>query len=220
MAVLSSISSGSIIHMRAARRFAEVAARLDIPGGLSGLDPSAREVAIGELMDISLAAVLAANCAVESVVNELFVDRTLFGQQHWFPGLRDDIGFALASAWRGVERYDVITKCQIATAIAGKPRLNFGSGSAQQLGALIELRNALVHHKPISVEHGRPAHDSTDAIERKLHGKFELSRLCDCSYTFRWVRCLCSGCASWAYDTAANFQKDFFSLLGTDYPRP
>jgi hypothetical protein len=219
MAVVASISSGSIIHMRAARRFAEMAAGLDIPGGLNGLDTTAQDVAIGELMSVSLAAVLAANSAVESVVNELFAERTLLGQQHWFPGLRDDIGLALASTWRGVERYEVITKCQIAAAIAGKPRLDFGAGSAQQLVALIELRNALIHHKPISIEHDREALDSTDPIQRKLHGMFELSRLCDRSYTFRWVRCLCSGCASWAYDTAANFQKDFFSLLRTDYPR-
>jgi hypothetical protein len=220
VAMVSSISSGSIIHMRAARRFADVSAKLDVLGGLNGLDASAKDLAIGELMDVSLAAVLAANSAVESVINELFAERTLFGQQHWFPGLRDDIGLALASAWGKVERYDVITKCHIAAAIAGKPRLNFGAGAAQQLDALIDLRNALVHHKPISVEHGRPAHESADAIERKLHGKFELSRLCDRSYTFRWVRCLCSGCALWAHATAANFQKDFFDLLETDYPRP
>lgn len=118
MAVVASISSGSIIHMRAARRFAEMAAVLDFPDGLSGLDSAARDIAIGELMNVSLAAVLAANSAVESIVNELFIERTLFTRQHWFPGLRDDIGIALASAWRGVERYDVITKCQIAAAIA------------------------------------------------------------------------------------------------------
>jgi hypothetical protein len=205
--------------MRAARRFAAMAAKLDVANRLTGLDPFGREAAIGELMDVALAAVLAANSAVESIVNELYVERTLFTQAHWFPGLRDDVGLGLASAWRGVERYDLITKCQIAAAIAGKPRVNFGAGSPQQLDALIELRNALVHHKPISVEHGRAAHESSDPIERRLNGKFELSRLCDRSYTFRWVRCLCFGCASWACEMASNFQADFFGLLGTDYPR-
>jgi hypothetical protein len=56
--------------------------------------------------------------------------------------------------------------------------VNFGAGAAQQLAALIELRNTLVHHKPVMVEHGRESHESDDPIERKLNGRFELSRLC------------------------------------------
>jgi len=136
----------------------------------------------------------------------------------WFPQLRDDIAKAFASEWQTVDMYELKTKCQIATAIAGKPRIDFGCGSSQKMSALIDLRNTLIHHKPITVEQGKPVSESDDWIEKRLHKHFEASRLCF-DYAFRWNKCLGSGCARWAYETALDFQRHFFVLLETDYPR-
>jgi hypothetical protein len=214
-------TSASIMYIEAARRFSERATLLDDPAIFAALDKSGKHIRESELVDSVLAAVLTANSAVEAVINELFVERVLFpGNSPWFKGVPDDVGRAFADAWKnGVERYELVTKCQIATAIAGKKRLDFGAGSAQEMELLIGLRNALVHHKPISLEHGKKPHESDDSLERRLNGHFELSRICP-THTFRWFRCLGAGCARWAYATATAFQRDFFAHLGTNYLKP
>jgi len=215
---MSTVTSASIIYFDAARRFSERAVVLDDPVIFDALDRNGQEARAGELVDSTLAAVLTANSAIEAVINELFVERALFpASSPWFKGLPDDVGKAFADAWEnGVERYEVVTKCQIAAAIAGKKRIDFGAGAPQRMTLLINLRNALVHHKPISLEGGKEPHESDDAIERKLNGQFVLSRICP-THTFRWRGCLGAGCANWAYETATAFQRDFFAHLGTDY---
>jgi hypothetical protein len=214
-------TSASNMYIEAARRFSERATVFDDPAMFDTLDKSGKHLRESELVDSVLAAVLTANSAVEAVVNELFVEQALFpGNSPWFKGLSDDVGKAFADAWKnGVERYELVTKCQIATAIAGKERLDFGAGSAQRLQRLIDLRNALIHHKPVALEHGKRPHESDDALERKLNGQFELSRICP-THTFRWYGCLGAGCAKWAYETATAFERDFFAHLGATYLKP
>ena len=137
----------------------------------------------------------------------------------WFKGIPGDVSRSLFDAWEhGAERYEVVTKCQLATALAGKRRLNFGGSSFQQLTHLIALRNALVHHKRAVVEHGKPSAESDDDIERRICTSFPRSRLCDESYPFRWNGCMGAGCAQWAYKTAVAFERDFFGHLGIGYP--
>lgn len=222
-AQMSITTSASIMFIEAARRFAARAAVLDDPAIHNGLENLAKQARASELVDTVLAAILTASSAVEAIVNELYVERALFpnNTSPWFKGLPDDVARAFADAWRnGVKRNDIVTKCQIATAIAGKKRIDFGGGAAQQMQLLIDHRNALVHHKPVTVGHVTDPSESADAIERKLHRQFELSRICDASYTFRWHRCLGAGCARWAHETAEAFQRDFFARLGTDYLKP
>jgi hypothetical protein len=215
---MSTVTAASIMYFDAARRFSERAVVLDDPVIFDALDRNGREARAGELVDSTLAAVLTANSAIEAVINELFVERDLFpASSPWFKGLPDDVGKAFADAWKnGVERHSVVIKCQIAAAIAGKKRIDFGAGAAQRMKLLIDLRDALIHHKPISLEGGKDPHDSDDAIQRKLNRQFELSRISS-THLFRWRGCLGAGCANWAYETSTTFHRDFFAHLGTDH---
>jgi hypothetical protein len=212
--------SASIMHMSAARRFAERAEFLDDPSRYPGLTDEQKQPATAELMDAALAAVLTANAAIEARINEFFLEYSLFPDGGvWFSGFSKDIGRALRDAWKGAERYDLVTKCHIASAIFGKARLDFGGGSAQHMALLVYLRNELIHHKPIMVEHGRRAHESDDTMERKLHDRFAHSRIAPAAVSFRWNGCLGAGCARWAVATAESFQDDFFRSLGVDFNR-
>jgi hypothetical protein len=215
---MSTVSPASIMYFDAARRFSKRAVDLDNRDIYDALDKDGKDAYASELVNSALAAVLTANFAVEAVINELYIERALFPDgSPWFKGLPNDVGKALVDAWEnGVERYEVMKKCQVAAELAGKNRIDLGAGSAQKMGLLIDLRNALIHHKPISHEHSKEPHESDDDIERKLNRQFELSCVCG-DYLFRWHRCLGAGCANWAYETATVFQRDFFAHLGTDY---
>jgi len=212
------------MYIDAARRFAESAERLDNCDQFDALDSPGKELRASQLVDAALAAVLTANSAVEAMVNDLFVERILFPAANsgpWFKGLSKDVTAAFADSWNGgTEWRNLVTKCHIAADIAGKPRMNFGSGYAQRMTLLIDLRNTLIHHKPISVEHGLEPLKSNDALERSLHQQFERSRICDNSYTFRWYGCLGAGCARWAHETTAGFIREFFKHFGVSYYMP
>jgi hypothetical protein len=88
-------------------------------------------------------------------------------------------------AWNhGVDHDEIITKCDIATTIAGKPRIDFGRGSAQQLTNLIKLLNTLVHHKPAWITTEEGAAESGDQIEKRISNCFPISKL-GSQYDFR-----------------------------------
>jgi hypothetical protein len=208
-----------MLYIAAARSLSKRAVDLDDPGQLAGLDQTGKEELIAELVRTALAAVLFSNLAVEAILNELFLEGSLVPPGHWFKGVREDVSRGLFDEWQqGAARDNVVTKCQLAARLAGKSPLNFGGGSLQQLTHLIELRDALVHHKPTVVEHGRPSAESDDDIEKRIFRSFPRSRLCDESHPFRWNGCMGEGCARWAYETAVNFERDFFRHLGIGYP--
>src|SRR5262245_1018885 len=102
------IAHASIIFASAAHRFSLDAQRLDNPEIYNTLDERGRGRIEAELLDISLAAVLTANLAVEATVNELYLDVSLFpGEGNgMFKGLTLDIRRALFDAWEhGAEGY-------------------------------------------------------------------------------------------------------------------
>jgi hypothetical protein len=104
-----------------------------------------------DLVHSSLASVLASNSGVEAIVNELFVEGSVAGPGHWFTGIPEGVSRRFFDAWEhGADRYEIVTRCQIAATLAGKPRLDFGSGSFKMMTDLIALRNALIHHKTLS----------------------------------------------------------------------
>jgi hypothetical protein len=217
----STITWASIIYLRAARRFSETATRLDDPSRLQGVpDGEQRAALIEELVNASLATVMIANSAIEASINELFLESSLVEPGGLFKGMPANASKLLHALWEHrLEWESVLAKCQVAAAVLGRPPLPTGGGATQQLVALIELRNALVHHKPVSVEHGKSSAQSDDKIERRISPFFAPSNLADATHPFRWNRCLGAGCARWAYNTAVSFQKEFFAHLGVDYPR-
>ena len=214
-ASISTTAMASMIYNQGAERFSKVAKTLDDESVFNAAGEVERNRIATELQETSLAAVIMASLAVEAAVNELFLDHELFGRSIWFKGIPDDVAKALSGAFdTEVDTYPTMVKCQIALAIAGKSRLDFGRGAAQEMRLLIELRNALVHHRPVTVAHGNPPHESKDLVERQLAKRFSLAKIFGNTAPFRWRGCLGAGCAEWATKTSKGFQKEFFDQLG------
>jgi hypothetical protein len=212
-----SLTWASVMYVRAAKQFSDQASVLDDPERANGKNDSEIGALVAELSHTSLAAVMIASAAVEASINELYLESGLMLPGDRFQGGDPQISRALLDAWNhGVDHYEVITKCHIATAIAGKPRINFGSGRAQQLTNLIKLRNTLVHHKPTWVTTEEGATESDDQIERRISNCFPHSKL-GSQYDFRWNKCLGAGCAKWAYNTSTEFIREFFFRLDLQY---
>lgn len=110
----------------------------------------------GELTDASLAAVLTSYFAVEARINELFMEFSMFPKKaHWFPGLDRGVASRLCTAWNvGAIKLNPLEKADLALVIADRQPLDWGAGPPQRFALLHALRNDLVHHKPIRVQHG------------------------------------------------------------------
>jgi len=203
--------------MSAARRFARSADLLDNPNIFEAEKEPLRSERSHELIEVTLAAVILSYTAVESVLNELFQEREHFAQPVWFPGLDDKIAAALHRAWsEGVEKLNPIDKSKVALAISSRS-IDWNSGYPQEFLLLHALRNALVHHKPFSVE----PNVTEDKLKKRLRNRFPLARIwAGKNVNYRWGGALGAGCALWAYRTAEGFQAEFFGALGCDYPRP
>ena len=216
------ITYASLLYAGSAQRISRQAQELDDPETWGAADADGRARIEAELLDAALGAVTTANFAVEATVNELYLDASLFPNGGMFKGLTQDIRQALFDSWRhGAEWQSVVTKCQIAAAICGKPRIEFGRGIGQQMDKLIKLRNSLVHHKPVPIEGRGPRHESDDDIERLLNHSFERARIWDGrGVQFRWNGCLGGPCARWALEVSTGFMREFFGQLGTTYPNP
>ena len=154
--------------------------------------------------------------AVEALLNELFEEFEHFDQAVWFKDLDPRIAARLNQARSsGIEKLNPIDKAKVALAIADCS-LNWGQGKPQGFILLHTLRNALVHHKPFSIE----PNVTEDKLEKQLRDRFELARIwTGANINFRWGG-LGAGCALWAYETAKGFQAEFFAALKCDYPKP
>jgi len=118
-----------------------------------------------------------------------------------------------------VEWSATIDKARVALSIAGVQQFGWGSGAAQSLGLLNDLRNTLAHHKPFTIEYGPTAGRSEDPLETVLSTQSERALIWSGrNVGFRWADCLGGGCARWAANTALNLQRDFFGALGCGYP--
>jgi hypothetical protein len=182
-------------------------------------EPARQRERESELLEISLATVITAHSSVEAAVNELYLERTEFDNAVWFVGLPEEIAGRFNAAWSdGVRRLNPIEKARLALSIAGVQNFQWGSGGAQSLRFLHDLRNALLHHKPFTVERSAGASDS-DPLEAALTKRFQTAAIWrERNVTFRWAGCLGGDCARWAAETAMQFQSEFFGALGCSYP--
>jgi hypothetical protein len=220
--VVAITTSSSLVHLQSAKHLLSHAKSLDdAEKYLAAPDPERSRIA-NELIATSFGATVASYFAVEAIVNELFIEHEIFPSGHWFPGLDRSLASRLNQAWElSFRKLSPMEKCDMALLLAQKSPLNWGRDAAQRFLLLHELRNALAHAKPESFEHGKNPTESDDRLERKLCTQFPPSTIYGRSkVAFRWGGCLGKGCALWAYQTALDFQQEFFSALGTDYPCP
>lgn len=214
---ISSSASGYMIFTAAAKRHARRARELDnIELAPPNVDAAFVALA-GDLIDTSLAAVLAASSSMEATTNELFLAHRL-GLSGQVRGLDPKIAATLSNAWNtGVEKLGVIEKAGLVSVLSGRGPLDVGANPMQAGSHLISLRNELVHHKPKWIEHGRPSTDSPDRLERSLSSLFPKAAIWgNRGVAFRWNGCLGAGCAEWAAATSEAFNHMVYELAGAE----
>lgn len=180
-------------------------------------------------------AVLAATAFLEASINELFYAAGDTNVAH--PSLDETTRKSFDALWSvdGFRRSArVLEKFEVALQLAGSVPLAKGSKPYQDARLLVDLRNALVHYVPSTfvIEAGASQDESLDEFGKKFRGKFEENpwrakylvissgsepNPAEAEYPFFPERCLGSGCAIWASQSALEFADEFFQRLGIQW---
>jgi hypothetical protein len=105
-----------------------------------------------------------------------------------------------------------LEKYQYALMISNKKPFDKGKAPYQDVDLIFDLRNLLVHYEPEwieSVTEGNSIKKDIQKIEKKLKGKFGLSKSIDEMKPFFPDRCLCYGCIDWVINSIAIFADEF-----------
>ncbi|HQP83197.1 MAG TPA: hypothetical protein PK277_09155 [Methanoregulaceae archaeon] len=161
---------------------------------------------------------------LETTINEFFSDCiTKSGNFPNFSKIDESIIENLVNYWnqtdnRGIykNRWKTILEryLDVYKIIKGKG-LHYPSKYYEDVNALIDLRNILVHYEP-KWQHGKPHFDDPYGINR-LDGKFSYNKFReDSGNPFFPYKCLGAGCSKWAIVISENFVKEFFSNIDVD----
>ncbi len=155
-----------------------------------------------ELFWFSSGCVFSSVAGIEAYVNEIFVDRA----QH-FKDLRPEV---IDKLWELFERKKTLDKFDMALLLKQRAKLTRGTRPAQDVVALISLRDSLVHFKPEwANEQGTHAR-----VAELLRNRFALSPFLSESESIFPRRWASRGCARWAVDSAVDFLLAFESSSG------
>ena len=191
-------------HLRAAKHFATQAARIETR--CVGLD---RPAPVSHRAYIT-GAVISAVAGLESSINELYleaIDRNL----NALKGLTDVQVLAMSEQWRRIKGDpDTLGKYQRALSVCGVAELPKDANPYTDARDLVKLRDALIHYAPEWDDEAKVhAH-----LKTCLNSKFPLNRLVGRNNLWFPHRCLGSGCARWACETALALLNEFCSRLG------
>ena len=158
--------------------------------------------------------VLAAVAFLEAAVNEVLrdaADRDHSDLSDLDRGVLEKLGILWQSAdGSGPPFLSTLKKYQEVLRVAFGESRTSGHPLLADIELLIELQNHLKHFKPETQTAG-----DLDDFERKLRARFHPNPLMAASEVpFFPDRCLGSGCASWATESAQAFVDDFFAQLG------
>ncbi|MEV0059389.1 hypothetical protein [Nocardia sp. NPDC050718] len=105
-------------------------------------------------------------------------------------------------------KMSVVQKFQLVLVCAGKPTLEAGRSPLQAVNALIELRNELVHFKPVTQDI-----EESHRMWKLLQARITPNRQ---SIGSPWYpnSALAAGCASWACESAMELVDDWQARLG------
>jgi hypothetical protein len=180
----------------------------------------------------AITTVLEAVAFLEALVNEVFQDATDTAEDaanQRIAALGKQCIGLMAQFWEASkegERYvSVLDKYQMALLFANKARLPTDANPYQHAKRLIDLRNTLVHFRPVSQTHGEKG-----KLEKDLAGKFKPNALTT-GVGYHWFpdRCLGAGCTVWACTTSRNLADEWTGRLGiprsydadlANYPAP
>lgn len=161
---------------------------------------------------------------IEATINEVFVDAadTHHKSAH-IRQLSKETQDLLASLWE-VESYartaSILDKYQAALKLAKKTMFAKGNNPYQDVRALIDLRNALVHFKPewVIADIGGAAEKDLHSLEHKLRKRFTLNPFLKDARPLFPTLCMSHGCAKWAVDSAVTFVEIFYREMGMTNP--
>jgi hypothetical protein len=168
-----------------------------------------------------IGAVWMATGFLEADINELFSDAAEDYKEHLSP-LDKDVIDLLGSMWkRGIPRtarYHILEKYEIFLELARKKAFDRGIAPYQDVQAMIDLRNALMHHEPEWMLVGStapPQPADAHILEKRLKGRFKTNPLTAAGNPFYPDKCLGYGCAKWCVESSINFVDQFCKGLGT-----
>jgi hypothetical protein len=165
--------------------------------------------------------------AVEAYINEFFSDCADAHTPH-LAGLERQAIDRLARAWTSatvVEKASILEKYQLACLLVDKEPMDLGAPAAQDLAIGIEIRNALMHFKPQSVDlpmNGTPGtlEGSWKRIGLKLKSRPPLK---PSPYASQGMpefphRMLAHECAERTFNGARTFLQEYANHLGLTAP--
>jgi hypothetical protein len=163
-----------------------------------------------------LAAITGSVSFLEATVNELFEDAVdghgVRGDGYLAP-LAPGVVVLMASHWVGLAHgraMSVLDKYELLARCAGVPALDLGARPAQDVAALVRLRNALIHFLPDDT-----AADLEHHLQRSLRGRFRTNGLMSGMGNPWWPdHCLGAGCAAWAVQSGVAFTDNVMARIG------
>ena len=157
-----------------------------------------------EILQLSSACIFAAVAALEAYANELFFDRARV-----FPGYPSRL---LDRLWETFEQKSISEKFEFALLLRNRQLMDRGARPYQDVAALIDLRNGLIHFKP-EWENEAERHEQ---ISRRLHARFSPSPFLPDRLVFprSWAT---HSCTKWAVESCLAFSHEFERLAGLEF---
>lgn len=129
---------------------------------------------------------------------EAFVNEVVFGSDELFGHQSTDM---VRMTIELMERHPLLKKLEILTVLNGKPKPDMGKRPGQDVSALVELRNGLVHFRPEWME----KQQRHAKLGERLRNKFGLSPFFDYNEPLFPRACMSYGCAKWAVESVRDF---------------
>lgn len=123
----------------------------------------------------------------------------------------------MAEMWPfSIDRLKILHKYQAALALNRKSEMDTSARPRQDVGALVILRNNLLHYEPRDIAVGLKPNEETQKMAKRLRDRGFASNpfFATSSNPFFPDKCLSHGWAKWAVESSIEFTDDFFTRMG------
>ena len=189
------ISNFALTHFQAATLFSQRCKEVESDNAGKQFDEFFQEIRI-----YCSSSIITASASLEALINELFMTRGAL--QDAIPDF--DTFFWGNHEASGLERKSALDKYKKAINFLDKSPLSKDDKPYRRAESLIAFRNYLIHFKPLWDDERR-----NESLEDRLSGQFETSPFPDEGADFLTMKCMSSGCASWAVQTVTDFVSYF-----------
>jgi hypothetical protein len=162
-----------------------------------------------------ISAVLSSVAFLEATINEIFADS--IDHPTNLQGLSNIQLIAQMAKHSAIEQAKTINKYNLLLALCGKNEIELDRLPGQSIRILIDLRNELIHYKPVwldSESNEDYSINNEPKISKSLRGKFPDNPLTGLGNPFFPDKALSYGCAKWAVTSGLAFTDEFYSRLG------